>query len=229
MTAAVKGTVTPETVNEAQATIMRLEALPTVIKVKATKGQKAHTWLSQAQVKKLMALPNVDRLIGRRDKIALGLCVSAGLRREEAVSVAFEDFQLLPMGNRFRTVINVKGKGAKDRAVPISDSLAADIETWHADAGDGFILRSVGKGGRVGNGLTAVSLFRIVAKYGRLLGVPELAPHDLRRTYAQLGYEAGVAITQVSRLLGHANVATTQRYLNLELDIETTISDFIPY
>ena len=104
----------------------------------------------------------------RRAKIALGLCVSAGLRREEAVSVAFDDFQLLPMGNRFRTVINVKGKGAKDRAVPISDSLATDIETWHADTGDGFILRSVAKGGKVGSGLTAVSLFRIVAKYGRL-------------------------------------------------------------
>jgi integrase len=72
-------------------------------------------------------------------------------------------------------------------------------------------------------------LFNIVAQYGRKIGKPGLAPHDLRRTYAQLGYEAGISITQVSRLLGHANVATTQRYLNLELDVKMTVSDFIPY
>jgi integrase len=62
-----------------------------------------------------------------------------------------------------------------------------------------------------------------------MIGKPELQPHDLRRTYAQLGYEAGVPVTQVSRLLGHASVATTQKYLNLDLDLETTISDFVPF
>ena len=56
-----------------------------------------------------------------------------------------------------------------------------------------------------------------------------LAPHDLRWTYAQLGYEGGVPDTQISRLLGHASVAVTQRYLNLDLDLKTTVSDFIPF
>jgi integrase len=68
-----------------------------------------------------------------------------------------------------------------------------------------------------------------VSKAGAAIGKPDLAPHDLRRTYAQLGYEAGVPITQISKLLGHANVATTQRYLNLDLDLSTTVSDFIPF
>jgi integrase len=76
--------------------------------------------------------------------------------------------------------------------------------------------------------MSAVALFQIVRKYGRLINVPNLAPHDLRRTFAQLGYEAGVPITQISVLLGHANVSTTQKYLNLALDLETTVSDFIP-
>lgn len=77
--------------------------------------------------------------------------------------------------------------------------------------------------------LTAVSLFRIVARYGKRVGKPTLAPHDLRRTYAQLGYEAGVPVTQISILLGHASIETTRRYLNLELDLQTTVSDFVPY
>ena len=81
---------------------------------------------------------------------------------------------------------------------------------------------------RLGVDLCAVDVFRIVRKHGAMIGLPELAAHDLRRTYAQLGYEAGVSITQISRLLGHASVATTQRYLNLDLDLDTTVSDFIP-
>ena len=48
------------------------------------------------------------------------------------------------------------------------------------------------------------------------------------RTFAQLAYDAGVPTTQISRLLGHANVGTTQRYLNLDLDLEVTASDFVP-
>lgn len=61
------------------------------------------------------------------------------------------------------------------------------------------------------------------------MGKPALVPHDLRRTYAQLGYEAGVSVTQISILLGHASIETTMRYLSLELDLQTTISDFVPY
>ena len=44
----------------------------------------------------------------------------------------------------------------------------------------------------------------VLRKYGVKIGIPELAPHDLRRTFAQLGYEAGVPITQISILLGHS-------------------------
>jgi integrase len=62
-----------------------------------------------------------------------------------------------------------------------------------------------------------------------MIGKPELQPHDLRRTYAELGRRAGVSISQISKLLGHASIETTQDYLNIELDLETTISDFVPF
>ena len=91
-----------------------------------------------------------------------------------------------------------------------------------------FLLSVFGVGKKLGKSISTVAIFQIVRKYGGLIGLPELAPHDLRRTFAQLGYEAGVPITQVSVLLGHSNVATTQKYLNLALDLETTASDFIP-
>ena len=76
--------------------------------------------------------------------------------------------------------------------------------------------------------MSGVEIFQLVNNYVNRIGIPGLAPHDLRRPYAQLGYEAGVKVTQISTLLGHANFAKTQKYLDLKLDLEATASYFIP-
>jgi integrase len=220
-------TITPELAARYQAAIYRSEALREAIKVPQAKGQKAHIWLSQAEVKRLLSLPGADT-IGQRDRLALALLAGAGLRREEAVNLTFDDVLLQPSKGKIRAVLQVVGKGDKTRVVPISDRLAAEIDAWSAVVGgEGYILRSVKQSGAIGAKLSPVGLFNIVRKYGRQLGRPDLAPHDLRRTYAQIGYESGVPITQISTLLGHSSVTTTQRYLNLALDLETTISDFV--
>ena len=216
---------TPENLAQVDASIHRFQALQTAVTVKASKGQKVHTWLSRAEVVQLMDAAAGDE----RDRLALGLLVGAGLRREEAVNLLFKDVKLQPVKGKMRTVLQIEGKGEKQRAIPVSDKLAAMLDTWSAAAGgQGSVLRSVGKGGAIGEGLSPVGLFNIVRKYGRLIDKPQLAPHDLRRTYAQIGYENGVPITQISKLLGHSSITTTQRYLNLDLDLETTISDFVP-
>jgi integrase len=225
----LKGRATPDNVTQVQAAVYRFEALQNAVTAPAAKGEQAHIWLSQADVKRLLALPGADT-IGQRDRLALALLAGAGLRRAEAVSLAFDDVLLQPIKGKLRTVLQVAGKGDKGRVVPVSDRLAAEIDAWARLAGGrGRVLRSVNGRGEIGAGLSAVGLFNVVRKYGRQLGRPELAPHDLRRTYAQIGYESGVAITQISKLLGHASVTTTQRYLNLDLDLETTISDFVTW
>lgn len=232
MTHQVKVGVTPETVAVAQAAVMRFEALQDAIQVQTAKGEKAHIWLSKVEVKRLMGYTGQDvchPVAGKRDRVALGLLVGAGLRREEAVALTFANVKLQPVKGKLRTVLQVVGKGSKDRLVPISDTLAEYLSQWsNVVGGHGLVLRSVGRGGRIGRRLSAVGLFKLVEKYGRFLDKPELAPHDLRRTYAQIGYESGIPLTQISKLLGHESVATTQRYLNLELNLETTISDFVP-
>lgn len=169
-----------------------------------------------------------DSIQGKRDRLVLGLLVGGGLLREELAKLTFEDIVLQPRGNRFRAVLNVKGKGAKDRVVPISDALVGLLDSWKAVAGGGRVARSISKSGAIGDSLSAVGIFHIVNNAGAAIGKDGLAPHDLRRTYAQLGYEAGVPITQIAKLLSHNSVATTQRYLNLELVLETTVSDFVP-
>jgi site-specific recombinase XerD len=224
-----KSNSTPEIVNVVTATLHRLDAINEAIQVEATKGQKAHTWLSQAEVKKLLATCNTKTVKGKRDKIILGLLVGAGLRREEVINLTFEDILIQPVKGKFRTVLNVKGKGAKDRAIPIRDSLAKALTEWQNIVKSGYVARSITKGDTVGDSLSAIGVFHIVRNAGEAIGKDKLAPHDLRRTFAQLGYEAGISITQISKLLGHSNVATTQRYLNLDLDLETTVSDFVPF
>jgi integrase len=224
----VKANVTPDKVDDAQAIIMRLEAINEAIHVKQAKGEKSHIWLSKAEVKRLLDTCE-ESIRGQRDRLLLGLLVAAGLRREEAAALRFDDVKLKPVRGKFRTVLAIEGKGAKGREVPISDALANALDAWAQKVGgDGHVLRSLGMGRRPGKSLSAVSIFNIVRQRGGLID-KDLAPHDLRRTYAQIGFEEGVPITQLSKLLGHANVATTQRYLNLDLDLEVTVSDFVPF
>lgn len=225
-----KAGATPENIGAVQATVYRIEALNEAIQVEASKGQKAHTWLTQSEVKRLLDSCDSTTLLGQRDRLVLGLLVGAGMRREELAGLTFAGVILQPVAGRFRTVLNVRGKGAKDRVIPINDRLAAALDSWGVVVGgNGYVARSITKGGEINGSLSVTSIFSIVRSAGASIGKTELAPHDLRRTFAQLGYEAGVPITQISKLLGHSSVTTTQRYLNLDLDLETTVSDFIPF
>jgi integrase len=58
-------------------------------------------------------------------------------------------------------------------------------------------------------------------------GVPNLAPHDLRRTCAKLCRAAGGDLEQIQLLLGHASIATTERYLGSRLDLTNAVNDHL--
>lgn len=227
----LKGNVTPDTLAQTQAALMRIEAMRDSVTVKKSEGTKAHTWLSEKQVQEITSLCT-DDLEGWRDWIVLGLLLGAGLRREELARLTFGALkEQHTKRGKLRHVLEVKGKGSKSRVIPLKLMLAERLLQWRdmIQAGDSdLIARSLGRKKILGGSISAVALFQIVRKYGRMIGKPELAPHDLRRTYAQLGYKAGVPITQISVLLGHSNSAVTQKYLDLTLDLETTVSDFIP-
>lgn len=223
----IKGSATPQNIQAAQAAIFRLEAMRGAVHVPEHKGVKAHTWLTGKEVKKITALTAEHyNLEGKRDWIILGILLGAGLRREELAGLKFEHIK--QQGDR--TVLEVTGKGAKSRIIPVSDTLAKHLKEWQDLVGGEFVARAMYRKSHdiPTESMSGVAIFQLVAKYGKMIGKPDLAPHDLRRTYAQLGYEAGIPITQISVLLGHESVETTQKYLNLDLDLETTASDFIP-
>jgi len=219
---------TPDNMDSVNATKARLTALDEAIELDKSKGTKTHTWLTASEVRKLMANIQGRRPLAKRNKVVLALLVGAGLRRDELVNLTWKDVK--KQGER--TVLDVvKGKGDKRRTVPISEGLDAILEDWRhfCEANKSErVVRSFAAGGVLTDSLTSAQVFNIVRKEGKRIGKPGLAPHDLRRSFAQLGFENGVPVTQLSRLLGHASIETTQKYLNLELDLDVTASDFVP-
>jgi integrase len=70
-------------------------------------------------------------------------------------------------------------------------------------------------------------VWEMLQRYGESVGVPGIAPHDLRRTCAKLCRTAGAELEQIQLLLGHASVQTTERYLGTKQDLVHAPNDAI--
>jgi integrase/recombinase XerD len=129
-----------------------------------------------------------------RDYLILRLLSDAGLRREEAENLRVQN---VVAGN-----LHVRGKGDKDRVVPMTDELAMCLKAYCATKKpDDLVL-----------GVSGSAIYRAVKKYARMAGKPEMKPHDLRHAFATRLLENNVNIRVVQELLGHANLNTTQIY-----------------
>jgi len=224
----IKAGATPENISAIQALVARLEAMDETIKVHQPEGKKSHLWLTPEQVERLTSLPDRKTVQGRRDWIVLALLLS-GLRRDEASAITYDRLKRVPMSNgQLRGVLDVTGKGAKDRTVPINSLLEQRLNEWHTETNDGNITRAVNKAGTINGSLSAKAIYDIVGRYGAMIGLPQLQPHDLRRTFAQIGWINTHDLILVMTLLGHSDPETTKDYLNLEINLDETISDYIP-
>lgn len=224
----LQAAATPENLSTIQAQLLNLEAISKTIPSNNQQGEKVHIWLSQTQVEQITAKPARNTLRGMRDYIVLSVLLAAGLRRSELVNLTFDDIHTQPAKAGIRYILSVTGKGDKPRIIPISNKLATHLQQWKKITGNGRIARSIHRSGALGSELSEIGIHNIVRQYGAMIGIPELDSHDLRRTYAQIGYGAGVPLTQISRLLGHSDIKTTIRYLDLSIDLENTASDFVP-
>jgi len=75
--------------------------------------------------------------------------------------------------------------------------------------------------------MTEKTVYHILRGYATTVGIPTLAPHDLRRTCAKLCRAAGGELEQIQMLLGHASVQTTERYLGTKQDLAHAPNDGI--
>ena len=88
-----------------------------------------------------------------------------------------------------------------------------------------LLLRAVRRDGSINGSLSSSAVRDIVRRYGRSIGVPDLAPHDLRRTMAKLSREGGAPLEVIQHSLGHASVRTTEIYTRCGL--EANAGDFM--
>lgn len=143
-----------------------------------------------------------------RDQAMLALMLWAGLRESEVVDLDLADIQLT---ERKGKIIVRKGKGGKYRELAIKTELRRALDLWLEVSGvqAGPLFQSK-RGGRV----TAKIIQDRVKAIRKIADLPgDVTPHSLRHTFAKRLLDAGVPITTVQKLMGHARLETTARYL----------------
>jgi integrase/recombinase XerC len=157
----------------------------------------------------------VSRAAGYRDLAVLETIYSCGLRISELCGLRVTDVDWS------ERLVRVRGKGKKERLVPISETALRAIETYWSylpdrPAGEMAIFLSET---RSRSPVSALMLARRLKKYLMLAGLdPSLTPHKLRHSYATHLLDAGADLRSVQELLGHAHLATTQVYTHVSTE-----------
>lgn len=202
--------------------------------IKAVKGVKREgvrlgNWLSLEQARRLVNAPDPTTQRGLRDRAILCVLLLAGLRREECANLTVEHLQQ----REGRWVLaDLVGKRGKVRSVPVRPAVKVALDAWLGAAGitSGSLWRAFRKGDHLdakSQGLTSQAIWGVVNEYAGQLGFENIAPHDLRRTYAKLAHKGGAALEQISLNLGHESIRTTEIYLGVDLDLQHAPSDCI--
>ena len=153
--------------------------------------------------------------VALRDWVSLELLYATGARVAELVGLDVDDVDL---GTR---LVRLLGKGAKERVVPFGVPAARAVEGWlstgrpvlaTATSGPAFLLGS--RGARIDQRQVRTAVHRAAAS----AGVEDLAPHGLRHTAATHLVNGGSDLRSVQEILGHASLATTQRYTHVTAD-----------
>ena len=200
-----------------------------IVRVKGVKriGVRVGNWLSLRQAQDLLSAPDIATLKGRRDRAILAVLLGCGLRRSEVAAMTFAHIQ--QRDGRW-CIVDLVGKHGRVRTAPMPTWVKVAIDAWTRVAGseDRYVFRRVNRGGRVeGEPLGEKVVWQMLQQYAEALGVPGLAPHDLRRTCAKLCRAAGGEIEQIQMLLGHASVQTTEKYLGTKQNLVRAPNDSI--
>ena len=172
--------------------------------------------LSVTEVEAVLAQADLTTPHGLRNRAILELLYSTGLRRDEALALEFTD-----LDRERRTLLVRRGKGLKDRFVPIGERALAWLDKYLAEARPQLVRRQetpllfVSKNG---HRLHANQLSKIVRDYLRAAGIAKPgACHLFRHTTATLMLEAGADVRYIQALLGHTRLSTTQIYTHVSI------------
>jgi integrase/recombinase XerD len=172
--------------------------------------------LGEDDIATLLSAVVGDDAIARRDRAILETLYAGGLRISELVGLSLAEVDLDD------AVLRARGKGAKERIVPIGRPACAALRAWlspggrdalaparWARRGDAEAVFLNSRGGR----LSRQGAWGVVRRYGDRVGLGNrLTPHVLRHSCATHMLDHGADIRAVQELLGHASISTTQVY-----------------
>ncbi len=188
---------------------------PTAIIKGPTLPRKIPRVAEEKVMEQLIALPSQKNPLGLRDRAILESLYGCGLRAQELVTLDLHDVDLESME------VRVKGKGAKERIVPMGDYAVKALKDYFRVRGK--LVRNSFSPTAVflnafGRRLTTRGVALILHRYLRLLSVRvSLSPHSLRHSFATHLLEHGADLRAIQELLGHSNLATTERYTQVTL------------
>jgi site-specific recombinase XerD len=188
-------------------------------------GVRIGNWLTIEQAKALLQESPSDALRAKRDRAILAVLIGCGLRRAELVALKAEDFQIR---EEHWVIADLIGKGKHIRTVPVPAWVKRAVDAWTvaAEISAGTIFRRVNGMGKLwGAAITPKAIWHVVKGAAKRASIKNLAPHDLRRTYARLCHLAGGELEQIQFLLGHASVQTTERYLGCKQKLRHAVND----
>jgi integrase/recombinase XerD len=170
--------------------------------------------LGLEEVERLLDAPDAATPQGVRDRAMLEMLYATGLRVSELVS--------LPLGavNMESGVLLTRGKGDKERVVPVNPNALDKLRAWLAGPRErllrGRASRDLFVGPR-GRRLTRQGFWKLLARYGSKAGIARrLYPHLLRHSFATHLLEGGADLRAVQAMLGHADISTTQVYTHVD-------------
>ncbi|KPJ97761.1 MAG: recombinase XerC [Desulfobacterales bacterium SG8_35] len=183
--------------------------------------QHIPVFLSVDEVFALLEAPGKGENFCSRDRAVLELLYSTGMRVSELVAcnLASLDFA--------SEMVRVKGKGNRERMVPMGAPAIKTLQAYIADREE-LLRNRLQQGKKIakeavflnsrGTRLSVRSVERLIAEYGRKAGIDKpVTPHVLRHSFATHLLEMGADMRSVQELLGHASLSTTQKYTHLDM------------
>lgn len=174
--------------------------------------------LSVSQVDRLLDAPDPSTERGLRDRAVLEVLYATGCRASEVSGLKLADTHL---DEGFCTCL---GKGGKERMVPLGRRAKEAIRGWCRAARPAFAARAGMPVGWLllssrGNRLSRIRIWEIVRAAAAEAGLPDdIHPHVLRHSFATHLVSGGTDLRHVQEMLGHASIATTQRYTHVDAD-----------
>lgn len=191
----------------------RLESDPTALLEAPRFGSPLPTVLTVPQVQAILDAPDKGTPLGIRDAAMIQLMYASGLRVSELIAVPLSRVDLE------RGLIQVLGKGSKERLVPTGERAAHRIGRWLQEGRPMFDAAGSHKElflSRRGGGMTRQNFWQRLRTYAVVAGVRgKVSPHVLRHSFATHLLEFGADLRSVQAMLGHADISTTQIYTHV--------------